>query len=89
MNVHLSYAIAYGLKADVGGGFRGAAKNIITGEVLRGEVRETIEEARNDAKRFVWQFANGRGMSTGTYKSRKGSWKCNYYIRADEAQEAA
>lgn len=84
----LSHAQAYALKAECGGGFRGAAKNMLTGEVLRGERRDTIEAARNDAKRFVWQFASGRNMVTGTYKSPRGSWKCNYFIRSDEVEMA-
>ena len=79
---HLAYAEAYGLKA---GGFRGAAKNKITGEIMRGEIRDTIEAARNDAKRFVFQFADGRNMITATYQSPRGLWKCNYFIRSDEA----
>jgi hypothetical protein len=81
----LSYAEAYPVKAECGGGFRGTAKNILTGEILRGENRDTIEQARNDAKRFVFQFADGRNMVTGIFKSPKGWWKCNYFIRTDEA----
>jgi hypothetical protein len=83
-NVRLAYAEAYAVKADCGGGFRGVAKNILTGNIMRGENRETLEQARNDAKRFVFQFADGRNMVTGTYKSPKGAWKCNYFIRGDE-----
>lgn len=81
----LAYAEAYPIKAEMGGGFRGAAKNMLTGEILRGERRDTVEQARNDAKRFVWQFADGRNMVTGTFGHHaKGTWRCNYFIRTDE-----
>ena len=80
----LAYAEAYAVKAEAGGGFRGAAKNCLSGEILRGPNRETVEIARNDAKRFVFQFADGRNMITGTFKSPKGLWRCNYFIRTDE-----
>ena len=81
----LAHAQAYKVKEEFGGGYRGAAINKLTGEIIRGETRETIEQARNDAKTFVWQFAAGRNMVTGTFKSPHGEWKCNYFIRTDEA----
>jgi hypothetical protein len=74
-NIRLAYAEAYAIKQEAGGGYRGVAQNKLTGEVLRGEQRDTIEAARNDAKRIVWAWADGRNMVTGTYKSPKGSWK--------------
>lgn len=83
-NVRLAYAEAYAVK---GGGYRGVAKNMLTEDIQRGELRNSLEEARNDAKRFVWAFAAGRNMVTGTYRSPKGQWKMNYFIRADEATE--
>ena len=83
--VQLAYAEAYTIKAEMGGGFRGVAQNKLTGEILKGERRDVIEQARNDAKKFVWQFADGRNMHTGTYKSPKGLWRMNYFIRSDEA----
>ena len=36
----LAFAQAYAVKAEFGGGFRGAAKNVLTGEILKGENRE-------------------------------------------------
>ncbi len=83
--VRLAFAEAYKIKAECGGGFRGLAQNMITKEVAKGVARETLEEARNDAKAFVWAWAADRNMTTGTYRNPKGSWKMNYYIRADEA----
>jgi hypothetical protein len=86
--IQLAYAEAYEIKASMGGGFRGVAKNKITGEICKGERRDTIKAARNDAKTFVFKFADGRKMTTGTYKNSKGSWKCNYFIRSDEVEMA-
>jgi hypothetical protein len=83
----LAYAESYAIKAECGGGYRGAAKNMLTGEIQKGDRRDTIEEARNDAKQFVWIWADGRNMVTGTFKSPKGSWKMNYFIRTDEVTE--
>jgi hypothetical protein len=81
--VQLAYAEAYALKA---GGYRGVAQNKLTKEIARGEVREDIATARNDAKRFVFAWAGDRNMTTGTYNTRsRESWKCNYFIRSDEA----
>jgi hypothetical protein len=79
--VHLAYAEAYELKA---GGFRGVAKNMLTGEIARGEVQPTIEQARNDAKRFVFAWAADRNMITGTYRNPRNRWQMNYFIRSDE-----
>jgi hypothetical protein len=87
-NVQLSYAEAYEIKAECGGGFRGVAKNMLTGEVRRGDRRDTIEQARNDAKTFVFEFAAGRNMATGTFRNPKGLWRCNYFIRSDEVDLA-
>lgn len=84
-NVRLAYAEAYQRKADLGGGFRGVAKNKLTGEIFRGETRDTLEAAKNDAKRVVFAWADDRNMVTGTYKSPRNNWRMNYYIRADEA----
>lgn len=87
LTVRLAYAEAYTIKQEFGGGYRAYAKNMLTGEIKKGDRRDTIEQARNDAKKYVFEFANGRNMTTGTYKSPRGSWRCNYFIRADEAGE--
>jgi hypothetical protein len=79
--VNLAYAEAYPTKT---GGFRGVAKNYLTGEIAKGELRNSLEEARVDAKKFVFAWANGRNMGTGSYRSLKGQWRMNYFIRADE-----
>lgn len=81
MNAHLAYATAYELEA---GGFRGVVKNMRNGEIQRGDVRSTMDEARNDAKAFVWKLADGRNMATGSYPHSKTRWRMNYYIRSDE-----
>jgi hypothetical protein len=86
--VRLAYAEAYERKTELGGGFRGAAINSLTGEKYQSEVRQTIEEARNDAKKAVWAWADGRNMVTGTYRNRRNTWRMNYFIRCDEVTEA-
>jgi hypothetical protein len=63
----LAYAEAYALKD---GGYRGVAKNMLSGEIARGEVRDNIVSARNDAKRFVFAWAGEHNMTTGTYNTR-------------------
>lgn len=81
----LAYAEAYPIKVELGGGFRGVAQNKLTKAIAKGDRRDTIEEARNDAKRFVWAWAAGRNMATGTYPNKAGvSWRTNYFIRSDE-----
>ena len=81
---HLAYAGAYKIKDS---GFRGIALNKLTKEIARGEVRETIEQARNDAKTFVWAWAKGRNMATGTLRNTPGlQWRMNYFIRTDEVE---
>lgn len=69
----------------MGGGFRGVALNSLTQEQFRGDVRSTLDDARNDAKRAVWAWADGRGMVTGTYRNKPGkNWRMNFFIRSDE-----
>jgi hypothetical protein len=81
----LAYAEAYQLNTKAGGGFRGVAQNKLTGKIYRGERRETIEDARNDAKRAVFAWADNRNMTTGTYRNKPGlNWRMNYFIRIDE-----
>jgi hypothetical protein len=79
------YAEAYAIKESSGGGFRGVAVNKLTKEQKKGERRESIEQARHDAKTFVFEFAAGRNMTTGAYKGSRTNWKYNYFIRSDEA----
>jgi hypothetical protein len=71
----IAYAEAYELKD---GGFRGVAKNKDTGEIKRGEVRKTLEEARNDAKNFAAQLIGNTPVRTGPV-SKKNNWRCWYY----------
>ena len=81
----LAYAEAYRIKESLGGGFRGACHNVITKEVKKGEVRETLEQAKFDAKTFVFEFAAGRNMTSAPYHGiPRKLWKCNYFIRSDE-----
>lgn len=87
--VQLAYAEAYQIKAELGGGFRGVASNKLTGETFRGGQRDDILAAKNDAKRVVLAWAAGRNMITGTYRNPRDNWRCNYFIRADEARVTA
>lgn len=74
----IAYAEAYEIAHSQGGGFRGIAKNKDTGEIKRGEVRRTLEEARNDAKTFAAQLIGSTPVRTGPISSKNG-WRCYYY----------
>ena len=79
--VQLAYAEAYELKA---GGFRGAVKNKLTGEITKTEVFDTLEHAREAARKIVFDIVGDRNMAAGHYRSPRGEWRCNYFIRSDE-----
>jgi hypothetical protein len=70
------YVEAYELKA---GGFRGVAKDCRTGEIQRGDVRPTLDEARNDAKRFAEKMLGGLPYAGGSYRNTRHNWKFNYW----------
>lgn len=63
MTKQIAYGEVYELKA---GGFRGAAKNKLTGEIVRGEVRPTLAEARNDVRNFFWSLLGDDQMKAAT-----------------------
>jgi hypothetical protein len=81
--IRLAYAEAYAIKDS---GYRGVAKNMLTNEIARGEVRSGLAQAREDAKRFVWAWADGRNMATGSYRHSHARWRMNYFVRSDEAE---
>jgi hypothetical protein len=86
---HLASAEAYKIKESAGGGFRGVARNKLSGATYRGEVRDSLEAARNDAKRAVWTWADGRNMNTGTFRNTpRVNWRMNFFIRTDEVADA-
>jgi hypothetical protein len=72
------YAEAYELKI---GGFRGVATDRRTGEVRKGEVRETIEQARHDAHSFALAFLASTPYQPGTYRNRPNRWRMNFWLR--------
>ena len=78
------YAEAYELKV---GGYRGVALEKQTGEKKRGEVRQTLEEAKNDAKRFAGELLKGRAYKSGTYPSSKSRWRNNYWFAMEAAKD--
>jgi hypothetical protein len=80
----LAHAQAYTIKESLGGGFRGVAQNLLTGEVLKSEVCATLHEAKNAAKGYVFGWAAGRNWVTGSYPYSRDQWKMNYFIRTDE-----
>jgi hypothetical protein len=77
------YAEAYELKAEAGGGFRGVAKNCTTGQIYRGERRETINQARQDAHSAAIELLAGVPYRSGSYRNRRNNWKMNYWFAAD------
>lgn len=77
----LAVARAYERKAELGGGFRGVAFNPKTKERRESDVRETLQQARNDAKRMVHDMLGAETYSKTRpgYIWRKSSWHCNYF----------
>ena len=75
------YAEAYELKA---GGFRGVAAEFadkaVVGDVQRGEVRPTLQEARNDAIAAAKRILAGRPFAGGHYRNTRSSWRYNYWL---------
>jgi len=85
----IAYAEAYEIKASHGGEFRGVAKNKLTGEIFRSAAFDTLSAARYAVENHVvnvW-ITGDRDYSRGTYRNPRNSWKCNFFIRADEAAE--
>lgn len=74
----VAIAEAYELKDDLGGGFRGVAKHKGTGEIMKGDVRRSLDEARNDAKNFIAKMLKGVPVSAAPISS-KNNWRCNYW----------
>lgn len=77
----LASARAYQRKAELGGGYRGVAFLTATKERRQGEVRQTLAEARNDAKRHVYEMLGARrySMTRPGYIWGRSSWACNYW----------
>ena len=71
------------MKAEFGGGFRGVAKNKISGEIFHSKICETLDAARYAAKAWVFAQAGERNiLAAPVYK--KKDWRCFYSIRSDE-----
>lgn len=73
------YAEAYALKDELGGGFRGIAIRNTDKEKRRGEIRKSLEEARNDAKRFASELMGDTPCAPGYFRHSKSNWRCNYW----------
>jgi hypothetical protein len=73
------FAMAYELKD---GGFRAVVKNNQTGEVQRGEIRESLASAKLDAQQFAFNFLAGRPYRAGAYRNPRNAWKMNYWMAA-------
>ena len=80
------YVEAYELKD---GGFRAVACEYKRGaggkderviEPIRGERRETFEEARNDAQRFAAQLLADRPFARGHYRNPRNNYRCNFWM---------
>lgn len=81
MSAVLASARAYQRKAELGGGYRGVAFMPSTKERRQGEVRETLAQARNDAKRHVYEMLGPQryARTRPGYCWGKHSWSCNYF----------
>lgn len=77
----LATARAYQRRADLGGGFRGLAILAATKERREGDVRQTLAEARNDAKRHAYNMLGAARYSRTRpgYIYGRTSWACNYF----------
>lgn len=78
-------ARAYNIKDELGGGFRGLAYikddgYVVEGSQIKGDIRGTLEEARNDAKRFAADMHGERRSRRAYYHNSKTKWRTDYYL---------
>ena len=79
MMVKIATARAYERKAELGGGFRGVAVRLADKKRLQGEIRDTLSDAREEAKSLVFTLIDRRYVAPGYGPWSPTNWYCNYF----------